>query len=153
MGGMIRFTTSVHINKPPELVNRAYTDPENMPYWTKHLEKFEVVSGNISEAGALARLHFNKKGKYYIMEDKLLETEPGRRYRSRVSGQGITAEVETLLEKTEHGTLITLKWEGKSMAFLMNLILYLLRGRIKRVATSELIEFKSLVESYGVKFY
>ena len=133
-------------------MNQAYTDPENMPYWTKHLEKFEVVKGNSMEIGALARLHFRKKSRSYIMEDELLETEPGKRYRSRVSGQGIIAEVEMLFEQTDHGTLTTLKWSGRSKAVPVNLMLYLLRGRIKRQARSELIEFKTLVETYGVKF-
>ena len=87
------------------------------------------------------------------MEDELLETEPGERYKSRVSGQGIIAEVETLFEKTDKGTLITLKWSGSSKAVPFNLMLYLLRGRIKREARSELIEFKNFVETYGVKFF
>ena len=148
----MKFVIRIHINKPPGIVNQAYTDPENMPFWTKHLEKFEVVEGNITEAGALARLHFNKKGRSYIMEDELLETEPGKRYRSRVSGQGIIAEVETLFEQTDQGTQITLKWTGSSKAVPFNLMLYLLRGRITREARSELIEFKTFVETCGVKF-
>lgn len=148
----MRFVTRVHINKPPDIVDQAYTEPENMPYWTKHLEKFEVVKGNSMEKGALARLHFKKKGRSYIMEDELLETEPGKRYRSRVSGQGIIAEVETLFEQTDQGTLTTLSWTGRSKTVPFNLLLYLLRCRIKREARSELIEFKNLVETYGVKF-
>jgi uncharacterized protein YndB with AHSA1/START domain len=148
----MRFEISVQINKPPGIVNQAYTDPENMPYWTKHLEKFEVVKGNIAEAGALARLHFKKKDRSYIMEDELLETEPGKRYKSRVTGQGIIAEVETLFEPLDKGTLIAIKWSGRSKAAFFNLVLYLLRGRIKREATSELIEFKKLVETFGVNF-
>ena len=133
-------------------MNQAYTDPDNMPYWTKHLERFEVVKGNSEEVGALARLHFKKKDRSYIMEDELLETEPGERYKSRVSGQGIIAEVDTLFEKTDKGTLITLKWTGRGRAIPFNLLLFLLRGRIKEEATSELIEFKNLVETYGIKF-
>ena len=148
----MRFVTRIHINKPPGIVNQAYTDPENMLYWTKHLEKFEVVKGNSMEAGALARMHFKKKGRAYIMEDELLETEPGKRYISRVSGQGIMTEVKTLFERTDQGTLITLNWTGRSKVVPYNLLLYLLRGKIKREATSELIEFKNLVERYGVKF-
>ena len=133
-------------------MNQAYTDPDNMPHWTKHLERFEVVKGNIQEVGALARLHFKKKERSYIMEDELLETEPGKRYKSRVSGQGMVAEVETLFEKTDTGTRITLKWTGRGRVTPLNLSLLLLRGKIKREATSELIEFKNLVETYGIKF-
>jgi uncharacterized protein YndB with AHSA1/START domain len=149
---MIRFVTSVHINRPPDIVDQAYVDPENMPYWTKDLEKFEPIKGHIGEAGALALLHFRKKGRTYIMEDELLETEPGKRYKSRVTGGGITAEVETVFETADEGTLITLKWAGKSKAAPFNLLLYLLRIKIKREATSELIEFKNLVETCGIKF-
>jgi hypothetical protein len=133
-------------------VNRAYIDPDNMPHWTKHLEKFEVVKGDSEEVGAQARLHFKKNERSYIMEDELLETEPGKRYKSRVTGQGIIAEVETLFEKTEKGTRIILKWTGRSRVIPLNLLLFLLRGKITREATSELIEFKSLVETYGIKF-
>ena len=148
----MRFVIRVHIDKPSGIVDQAYAEPGNMPYWTRHLEKFEVVKGNSMEAGSLARLHFKKKGRSYIMEDELLETEPGKRYRSRVSGQGIIAEVETLFEPTDQGTLTTLAWKGHSKTVPFNLLLYLLRGRIKREARSELIEFKNLVETYGVKF-
>jgi hypothetical protein len=49
-------------------------------------------------------------------------------------------------------TMITLNWTGRAKASPLNLALYLLRRRIKREATSELIEFKTLVETYGVKF-
>jgi len=133
-------------------VNQAYTDPDNMPYWTKHLERFELVKGNSTEAGALARLHFRKKDRSYIMDDELLETKPGERYKSRVSGPEIIAEVETLFEKTDHGTLITLKWTGQGRTTPFNLLLFLLRGKIKREATSELVEFKNFVETYGIKF-
>ena len=96
----MRFVTQVHINKPPDIVNKAYTDPDNMPYWTKHLERFEVVKGNSEEVGAL----------------------------------------------------ITLKWTGRGRSTPFNPLLFLLRGEIKREATSELIEFKNLVETYGIKF-
>ena len=148
----MRFVTRVHINKPPGIVNQAYTNQENMTHWMRHLERFEVVKGNSAEAGALARLHFKKKDRSYIMEDELLETEPGKRYKSRVTGQGIIAEVETLFEPLDKGTLITIKWTGRSKAAFFNLVLYLLRGRTRREATSELIEFKKLVETSGVNF-
>ena len=149
---MISFVTSIHIKQAPDIVIQAYTDPDNMPFWTKHLVRFEVVRGNSSEVGALAHLHFRKKDRSYVMEDELMESEPGSRYKSRVTGQGIIAEVETLFEQTVSGTLIILKWKGRSKTVPFNLLFYLLRGRIKREATSELIEFKTLVETYGVKF-
>ena len=134
------------------MVNQAYTNPENMVFWTRHLEKFEVVRGSIEEPGALARLLFRKKGRRYTLEDELLETEPGRRYQSRVSGHGITAMVETRLEPQDEGTRIKLAWDGRGTSPLYNLILLLLRRKIRREAFIELADFKKLVESRGLNF-
>jgi uncharacterized protein YndB with AHSA1/START domain len=148
----MKFITSVHIDQPPDIVNQAYINPENMIFWTRHLERFEVVSGSIMEPGAIARLHFRKKGRPYIMEDELLETEPGKRYKSRVSGQGIIAVVETILEPADGGTRITLKWDGKSRNVGFNMILCLLRRKIRKGANSELTDFKHLAETRGIDF-
>ena len=148
----MRFEIQVHISIPPQLVDQAYTNPANMPYWTKYLERFEVIRGSVAEAGALGRLHFKKKGRSYTMDDELLETEPGKRYRSRVSGQGITAEVETLFEPLDGGTLVTLRWDGRGKPVLFNIVLYLLGGKIRKEAATELLEFKRLVETQGINF-
>jgi hypothetical protein len=123
-----------------------------MLLYTKYLERFEIIKGEKAEVGAIGRLHYLENGKRYIMEDELLYVEPGKVYRSKVSGNGMEIIVETTFTKIEGGTLMTLDWNGKGTILIMKILLPLLRKKIIEGAYSELENFKALVEKYGVNF-
>ena len=149
---MSKFTIHILINRPPDIVDGALMDPENMMLWTSGLEKFEVVKGTPGEAGALARLHYLERGRTHVMEDVLEYAEPGKKYMSRVSGGGMTARVETVLEPSGGGTEMRLSWEGTGDSILMRIMLRFLRRVIMRRAKSDLETFKKLVETHGAHF-
>jgi hypothetical protein len=149
---MTRFTISTHINRPPDVVNGALMVPENFVHLTSNLEKFEVVSGNAGEAGATAHLHYVEQGQSYMMEDYLEYIEPGRKYISRVTGNGMHIRTETLLEPSNGGTHMALTWSGTSDYLLAKLLFPFLRRRMIRHAQADLDTFKALVETHGVRF-
>ena len=149
---MPRFEISTHINQPPDVVHQAFIDPDNAVQWTKDLVKFEVVSGKADQAGAVAHLHYNQKGKSYIMEDVLEYCEPGRKYISRVSGGGLSARVEVTIDAADGGTDITMVWARTGQNLIIKVILWLMRRKIKRGAQEELDTFKELVETHGARF-
>ena len=149
---MTKFTISVHINQPPDIVDKALAEPENFVHWTSNLERFEVVKGGPGEVGSIARLHYVEQGRSYVMEDILEYCEPGKLYRSRVTGNGMHVKVETLLEPLNGETQMSLTWSGTSDNWIAKLLLPFLRGQIKRHALSDLEKFKTLVETQGVHF-
>ncbi|MFC1951084.1 SRPBCC family protein [Chloroflexota bacterium] len=149
---MPKFEITTHINQAPEVVHQAFIDPDNALQWTKDLVKFEVVSGNGEEAGAVAHLHYNQKGKSYIMEDVLEYCEPGRKYISCVSGGGLSARVETTIDPADSGTDITMIWAGTGQNLIIKVILWIMRRKIKRGAQEELDTFKNLTETHGSRF-
>ena len=112
----------------------------------------EIVEGKTGEIGAIAHLHYLEKGRSYILEDKLLVWEEGKRTVSQVSGQGMMIKVETIFEVTSEGTKISMSWNGTSKSFFMRVILKIMQGKITKQAKVEINTFKSLVEKYGVKF-
>ena len=149
---MTDFRISVLIKKPIKTVYQAFIDPDNMVKWTTDLEKFEIVKGKFGEIGATARLYYRQKGRINIMEDKLEYIEPGQKLISTVTGEGLTARVETNFKDSNGSTEVVIHWSGKPNRFLLKLLLPFLKNKIKKAARDELNKFKNLVEQYGAKF-
>ena len=112
----------------------------------------EVVKGKFGEMGAICHLHYLEKGRTYILEDKLLYYEEGKKIRSKVSGQGMNIEVETIFESLPKSTKISMTWNGTSKSLLTRIILRIMQSKIAKQAEAELNTFKTLIERHGVKF-
>jgi hypothetical protein len=137
---------ATHISRPPEAVTAVVLDPERMVAWTSDLERFEVVSGTPGVVGSTARLHYRQKGAPYTMMDVLVEAEPNQRYLSRVTGDALSAEVETTLRPCAGGTEVTVVWTGSGKVFPLTFLLPLMRNGIRRQAEADLKKLKALVE-------
>lgn len=150
---MTTIDVRVVIKQPLEVVEQAFLNAEeNAPYWETDLERFEVVSGAPGQAGAQARLHYVQNGQRYSMEDVMEEYIAGQYFRSRVSGGGIDARVETWMQTVEEGTEVRMRWQGQGTSMQTRLMLPLLAGRIKKHSQAELETFKALVEERGAHF-
>jgi len=149
---MAEFKISININQTPEIVWNAFIDPDNMIQWERNLEKMEIIKGKFGEIGAIAHLHYLEKGRSYILEDKLLNYESGKRIKSQVSGQGMIIEVETIFDPLPNGVKVSMVWKGTSKSLIMRTFLRLKQKKIAKQADAELKTFKSLVEAHGVKF-
>ena len=149
---MTKFTINITINQPIDTVVKAFLNPDNITYWTTDLEKFEVIKEEVGKVGSIARLHYSQKGRKYIMEDKMIYCEPGKKYVSEVSGDALLANVETTFHPLGDQTEVKMTWAGKGKIFLLKLILPLLRGKIKKHAIADLEKFKNLVETRGIDF-
>lgn len=86
------------------------------------------------------------------MEDKLIYCEPGKKYVSQVSGDVLTAHVETTLHSSRNETEMNVTWSGKGKIFFLKLLLPLLRGKITKQAKMEIETFKELLETRGANF-
>ena len=149
---MTQFEVSIEINKPVNIVVDALMNHKNFVYWQTNLEKFEVMKETDEKVGSVARLHYNEKGRKYIMEDKMIKYEPNKKIVSQVSGDVISAIVETIISSQGDKTEITLKWSGEGKVLFVKLLLPLLKGKMIKQSTKELETFKHLVETRGSDF-
>lgn len=149
---MTSFEIKTTIAAPAETIVAAMLRAENAPHWTKHLERMEVVKRTPELVGSVSRLHYLENGRRYVMEDRMVEVDPGRRFLSEVTGDAIEAQVETLLQPVEGGTEMTMRWNGRAKVQPLRLLMPLLRGRMRRQAQEELETFARLVETKGANF-
>ena len=152
MFNMMEFEVNTVINKPINIVVDALMNPDNFVHWQTDLEKFEVIERTPGEVGSIAHLHYSQKGRSYIMEDKMIYCEPGKKYVSQVSGDIITAKVETTLQSMDEKTKISLKWSGKGKIFLLKILLPFMKGKMIKQSKQELDAFKHLIETRGRNF-
>jgi hypothetical protein len=149
---MIGFEVKITIPAPVETVVMALNDPDNCPLWQTDLVKFETIKGRAEEVGSIALLHFEQKGKTYVMQDELIYCEPGRKYISRVSGDFITARVETTLKNLGKETEITLIWSGCGKKIPIRIMLPFLRRKLIRQTREDLERFRELIQERGADF-
>jgi len=149
---MTRFEISVIIDKLVDIVADALNNADNFPYWQTDLERFEVIKGGPNQEGSVGRLHYSQKGRPYIMEDRLIYCEPGKKYVSEVEGEAIFAIVETTLQSLGGKTKMNLRWSGRGKVLFLRLLLPFLRVRMTKQAKKELEIFKQLVEERGADF-
>ena len=138
---------SVIIDRPPNEIANVLLDAEKAVLWTSDLKRFEIVSRPPGLVGSKALLHYEQGGRQYIMEDELLEFEPDRRFLSRVSGDAIEAEVETVLSPSNGGTRVEVRWTGSGKHLILSFMLPFMRRTIKRQTDLDLSKLKALVES------
>ena len=139
---------STHIvGRHPTVVAEALLAPENAAKWQSNLERCEVVAGRPGAVGTKTHLHFAPKGRRYVMEEVLEFAEPGHRYVSQITGDGMVVQVETTLEATPQGTQLKIRWSGSSPSLWVRLLLRIVRSAIAERAEIDIQAFKRLVES------
>lgn len=138
---------SVLIAADPIAIETVLLDADLAPLWTSGLERLELVHGHAGEAGSVGHAHYREGSRRYLLTDVLEEVEPARRYVSRVSGGGIRARIETLLQPVgKHDTRMTLRWSGRGTNPLTFLVLPFMGRRVRQRSQADLEALKALVE-------
>ena len=138
---------SIRINAPVDVVVAVLLDADKAPLWTSGLDRLELVEGSVGEPGSIGRAHYQEGDRRYVLNDVLEEVDPGRRYVSRISGGGITARVETVLQPMTPGeTRLQLRWSGRGTNPVTWLMLPFMRRRMAERMATDLDALRVLAE-------
>jgi hypothetical protein len=137
---------SIHISALPDAVASVLVDPERAPEWQRHLVRMEVVHGGANQVGSVATLHYEERGRAYVMRDELIECEPNRMWRSRITGNGMTATVQTRLVGDGQGTKVQLCWEGRPDRLWARVFFPLSTRLVRRGVAADLQALKTCIE-------
>lgn len=143
---MPTISVSVDMAASPEAVTEVLLDIDAAPLWTSGLERMELVEGTPGQPGCVGLAHYVEGARRYIVQDRLLEAIPGRRFRSEIRGGGIRATVETDLESVPGGTRTTVRWSGTGTNPITKLVLPFLRRQMVRRSRADLQALRGLAE-------
>lgn len=146
-GTMPVITEDIRIDAPPSDVTAVLLDADLAPAWTAGLERIELVDGIPGEPGCVGHAHYSGRRGGTVFVDVLEAVEPDRYFRSRITGSGITAVIETKLDEVDGATLLSLRWDGAGTNLVSALVLRFSARGLHRHARADLLALKDLVES------
>lgn len=148
---MITVRSTVACRAPVGDVEAVILDPDLAPLWTDGLERLELVEGEPGVPGSVGRAHYRGSfGRTTVMTDTLEAAEPGRYYRSRITGGPVTATVETSLAPTPDGCTIAIVWTGTGATLVANATMRVLRRGVEHRARADLERLAALAETRSV---
>ncbi len=144
----MKYTTTLTIDAPLELVVALFENPENNAKWQIWLESTKLISGELGQVGAVSQLVYNVEGKKAEIMEQILSNNLPQKYEieyvasgakttNLISFEAINAEqtryqIETIFEPG--------RFTVKAMAFLLP---SLFRKQTEMVAE----QFKKFVET------
>lgn len=143
----MKYTLTMVIDRPVEMVAALYDDPSNLPKWQPNIVSYTPVSGISGQQGSKAQLTFQ------MQEDKVnvLETIISRNLPTEITGSYQTKGVKNLVKNTfkatpDNGTL----WTVESMfvfSGIKKLLSLFMKGDFKQQTNVLMTRFKQFAES------
>lgn len=147
----VKFNFDVVIDADLDTVWAAFDNPDNIGRWQTNFHSYKLVSGEPGQAGSVAELVFNEKGKIVVTTETITE----RREKSFLagaytSGHGTATIVNQFEAIDAHRTRWT-SWSRFCFRGLMKVTALFGGGAIRRRTEANMQRFKLLVETDEAK--
>lgn len=137
---------TTNIAATPSAVSDVLLDIDAAPLWNAGLERLELVNGVAGEPGCVGNAHYIKGSRRYVLQDRLIEAEPGQYFKSEIRGGGMRAVIETRLDEIPSGTRVTIRWVGTGTNPITKLMLPILKSQVSKRTREDLRALRDLVE-------
>lgn len=143
----MKYTVSVEIDKPIEVVIAAFDNPDNLPKWMQGLQSFEHISGTPGQQGAKSRLKFKTGSREIEMVETITKRNLPYEFAGTYEAKGVYNIVSNKFEKiSEHKTrhITEQEFQLKGAIKIMG---WLMPSAFKRQTLKHLTNFKNFVEA------
>lgn len=105
----MKIDTSVDIAQPPSVVYDFLLDEENLPLWLTNFIRWEEISGEPGEVGAVSRHVYNENGRTIELMEEITVLDKDRKLEARYTGNSFDMELAYRLEEApDNGTRLRL---------------------------------------------
>ena len=138
---------TVIINKPIKEVWSFFQNPDNLPLWLAGFQKYELVSGAAGTVGSITKHYFLERGKELILEEKILEIIPEKKFASSLDSSMMTNTVTNYFNDLGNGqTECSLSSDVQFKGFLWKQLGPLMKREFKKRQENDLQKLRQVLE-------
>ncbi len=148
---IMKYTTTIEIDRPLEQVIELFRNPENNYHWMEGLQNMEQLSGNPLQTGSQARLTFKMGKRIIVMTETVTASNLPEELIMVYEAKGVYNIHKSSFSSLEtNKTKYTTEQEFRFSGF-MKLIGLLMPGSFRKQSLKYLEDFKKFAESKPVQ--
>jgi len=142
----MKFSTETILERPIDVVWRAFDNPENLKRWMPTLTKFEPITGTPGQPGAISRLTFVENGRTIVMDEIIHSRQEPYEFTGEYNAGFCTNKVGNRFESVAGGqTKWTMDAEFLFTGF-FKFVAPLMKGVFRKRVTDDCKRFKEKLE-------
>lgn len=138
---------SVTVNAPVEKVWDIFINPENLKHWLSGFVSIEHLGGPIGEKGSTSKMKFIEHGKEMEVKEKVLFINPMQQYSFEMEHETFSVLTDVRFISIGQVTEIIQAVQFTPKGIFMKLMMFLMKGEMKKRMTNQLIKLKEFIES------
>lgn len=143
----MKFSESIEIDQPAEMVAELFANPDHLDQWMDGLRNIEHLSDTPGSQGAKSRLTFQTGKRKMEMVETITAINLPKELSTTYDTGNVSHTVKNRFEKlSENRTRLVVDTEYRFKGF-MKLIALLMPGTFKKQTRKYLADFKSFVEN------
>jgi hypothetical protein len=143
----MKFTLELTLHRSQAEVWCAFDNPENIKMWQRTLVRYETVSGEQGQVGAVSKLTYAEgKGEFILMEKVTCRAEPERFdvvYENNFADNSVK---NTFIATSENQTLWKMEVEYKFKTLLMKIVGPFVKKNFVKRSERDMERFMEFVE-------
>jgi Polyketide cyclase / dehydrase and lipid transport len=144
-----RFSHSIEVSQPPEVVFPWLLEENRVPHWTSHLEAYEHVGGGPIQQGSRVRQTIELSGSRVSVDIEVVRYEPPRGAEARFATNGVEVINLYALEPAGAGTRVTQSMDAKPQSLSARVLIPIVQPRLERKLTEDLERLRALLDGGG----
>lgn len=143
----MKFSHETLLERPIDVVWKAFDNPENLKIWMPTVTKFELISGEQGRPGAISRLTFVENGRTIVMDEIVHTRNEPFEFTGEYNAGFCTNKVGNRFESAAGGqTKWTMDTEFVFTGF-FRIFAPLMKGMFKKRVVADCARFKEKLES------
>ncbi len=139
---------SIKIERDVETVFNYFINTNNLKNWIGGLEKFEIISGEVGEIGAVSKQVIFQNGRRIKFEQTVTDFISNEYFEAKMTSKEMDMLIKYFFEENEEGhTIFTMSQEIKLKSFLFKTAKGLVKNLIENAQKKDFNQLKNILEN------